>query len=254
MNLSRALVRGIGQTYAAATVQTAGLGPIDVGAAVRQHRAYVQALRDAGLRVDALEPEDALPDGCFVEDNAVIAGGRALLTRTGHLGRRGESTSIAAALAGILDCVRQEKGCLEGGDVLRVGRRFFVGQTARSDRAGADALRHAFEPLGYDVVEIKVGDLLHLKCGCSSPTPELVFVAEGSLDPHPFEAVAEVVTVPAAEAYAANLVGLGRRVLIAAGHPRTEALLAHRGLEPIVLDVEQIRRGDGALTCLSLIW
>jgi dimethylargininase len=248
------LVRGIGRSYATATVQTPGLGAIDVAEAVRQHQGYVRALREAGVTVDELPPEHDLPDACFVEDNAVIADGLALLTRTGHPGRRAESASIEAALAARIRCVRQPTGNLEGGDVLRVGRRFFVGRTARSDRAGAEALRHAFGPLGYEVVEIEVGGLLHLKCGCSAPAPERVFVAEGAIDPRPFEAVAEVVIVPPEEAYASNLVGVGRRVLIAAGHPRTEALLARHGLEPVVVEVEQIRRGDGALTCLSLFY
>lgn len=102
--------------------------PIDVDEARAQHAGYVQALRDAGAEIVVLSPEDALPDAMFVEDTAVIVGSHALITRPGAPSRRGETSSVRAALAARLEVVdMQPPAQLDGGDVLRVGDALLVG-------------------------------------------------------------------------------------------------------------------------------
>ncbi|MEZ4242016.1 MAG: hypothetical protein R3F59_38860 [Myxococcota bacterium] len=60
--------------------------------------------------------------------------------------------------------------------------------------------------------------VLHLKCICSSPAPQTVVVVQGALPDELFAGLRHVL-VPPDEAYAANTVGHGGRVLVAAGHP-----------------------------------
>ena len=67
-----------------------------------------------------------------------------------------------------------------------------------------------------------------------------------------FGAVA-VVAIPAEEAYAANVLAVTDRVLIAAGFPRTHEALVRAGYNVVPLATSEFRKADGALTCLSIL-
>lgn len=225
----------------------------DVALARAQHAAYARALERLGYAVRVLPADEDCPDGPFVEDTAVVARGRALVTRSAHPARAREHDAVAVALAEAgLEVVRLSGGTLDGGDVLQVGDVLFVGRSHRTDEAGVAGLRATFAPLGLDVRPIDVPpEVLHLKCVCSTPAEGVALLAEGcgvDLDG------VRVVRVPAEEAYAANTVGANGRVIVAAGHPATARALSALGLETIPLDLSEIRRADGALTCLSLRW
>ena len=68
-----------------------------------------------------------------------------------------------------------------------------------------------------------------------------------------FDGIAAVVDVPVEESYAANLLSNGTDVVMAAHHPVTRKAVASRGFQIRELDLSEIRKGDGALTCMS-VW
>src|SRR5215470_11212356 len=107
--------------------------PIDLAKAQGQHHAYERLLAELSARVISLPAEPELPDSMFVEDPAIVLDELAVILPLGTESRRREGPSIAKALLKYrkLEYVRLP-GMLEGGDVLRVGRRFFVGITKRS--------------------------------------------------------------------------------------------------------------------------
>jgi len=80
-----------------------------------------------------------------------------------------------------------------------------------------------------------------------------LLLAEDTVPPAAFTGAA-VVPIPASEAYAANVVAVGSQVLVAAGYPRTAEILRAMGYTVIPLDLSEIRRADGALTCMSIRW
>ena len=57
---------------------------------------------------------------------------------------------------------------LDGGDVLRVGRRLFVGLSRRTNTAAVDQLARLLDPYDYEVIPVSVAGALHLKSACSS--------------------------------------------------------------------------------------
>jgi dimethylargininase len=79
----------------------------------------------------------------------------------------------------------------------------------------------------------------------------MVVVARESVDPGVFGGL-NVVEVPANELYAANTVGRAGRVLVADGFPVTRAALEAAGLDVRALQLSEIARADGSITCLSL--
>lgn len=253
MRATRAIVRGISASFRDAVVMHPAAEAIDVARARAQHAQYVDALREAGLEVVELPPLDAHPDACFVEDCALVARGTALITRPGAPSRRGEADSIAEALAATHRVApTQAPATIDGGDCMRVGNTWFVGQSARTNAAGAARVREVFGPLGDSVIEVPVRDFLHLKCTASRIDERAVLVAEGTVD-HAAFAGFDVVTVPREEAYAANAVVVHGTAIIAKGYPATRAALERRGLRIIELVLSEIAKADGSLTCMSIL-
>ena len=245
----RAITRSIPASFAQALSVRPPEPPIDVALARRQHDAYCAALASCGVAIEVLAGDDACPDCCFVEDTAVVAGGRTLITRPGAPSRRAETAPVAAALARWLEVVvMTEPATVDGGDCMRVGDTLYVGRSARSNAAGVAQL--AALGLRIVVVELPPG-ALHLKCVCSPLGGDRILLAEQSIPAAAFDA--SIVWVPAAETYAANAVAVGQHVLVAAGFPRTHDALAAAGFTVHAVASSEVRKADGSLTCQSIV-
>src|SRR5438093_9740126 len=102
--------------------------PIDLVTAQEQHHAYEKLLGRLGARVMSLPAEPDLPDSMFVEDPAIVLDELAVILPLGTDTRRREAASIERALAKFRPVERVFlPGMMEGGDVLRIGRKGFVG-------------------------------------------------------------------------------------------------------------------------------
>ena len=245
------IVRAVSASFSRALASVAPDPPIDVARARAEHAAYVAALARAGADVVALPPEDDLPDACFVEDCAVVAGGLALVPRLGAPSQRAETAAVRDAIAQWLPVAdMDEPATLDGGDCLRLGARLYVGRSARTNAAGAARARAVFAPLGVEVVEVEVRDALHLKSVCSPLADDVVVVQAGTLPAGVF-GDARVIEVP--EAPAANIVVVGSCALVAAGFASAARAAAEAGLAPIAVDNTELRKADSALTCLSIV-
>jgi dimethylargininase len=250
----RALMRSVPASFPRALAAAVPESPIDVELARAQHAAYRAALEAAGASVTVLPADEACPDCCFIEDTAVVAGGVALVTRPGAPSRRPEVEAVAAALATELEVARMtEPATLDGGDCMRIGSTIYVGRSARTNAAGVARLAEVFGPRGFDVVEVALpAGVLHLKCVCAPLGGERVLLARGSLDASLFRR-ADIVWVPASEAYAANAVAVGAHVLVAAEYPRTHEVLAGAGFTLHPVPTSEVRKADGSLTCQSIL-
>ncbi|XP_049301182.1 N(G),N(G)-dimethylarginine dimethylaminohydrolase 1 isoform X1 [Anopheles funestus] len=136
-------------------------GEIDLEEAKLQHESYVKMLRDLGLDVIELPPDENLPECPFVEDCAVVCNGIALICRPGDPHRVQEVEAVRAVLKKELDLplaeIADPNARLDGGDVLFTGREFFVGLSKWTNEAGARAVAAAFPE--YPCVPIKVEDV-----------------------------------------------------------------------------------------------
>lgn len=246
----RALTRSIPSSFSQALCAAPPEQPIDLARARAQHAAYCAALAACGAAVEALAGDEACPDSCFVEDTAVVVGGRALITRPGAPSRRAETPAVATALARWLEVVQMiEPATLDGGDCMRVGDTLYVGRSARSNALGIAQL----SALGLRVVPIDLPPgVLHLKCVCSPLGDDRILLAEQSIPRDVFRAA--VVSVPAPETYAANAVAIGRHAIIADGYPRTHEALAAAGFTVHPVPTSEVRKADGSLTCQSIVF
>jgi dimethylargininase len=249
-----AVVRPVSASFAQALSEHPPESPIDVEKARGEHAAYVTALLRAGAEVVSLPPADDLPDACFVEDTAVVAGGLALITRPGAPSRRAEPRGVREVLSRYLPLEElSAPATLDGGDCLLLGKRLYVGLSARTNRDGVAQARAALAPRGLSVHEVPVRGALHLKSLCSPLGDGGLLVVEGAFPSGTFGDAQELV-IPAAEAPAANVVVVGRHALIPAGFPEAARLVARRGFTPLEVDNRELRKADSALTCLSVLF
>jgi dimethylargininase len=227
---------------------------IDAALAARQHSAYCDALRACGARVLTLPRVDELPDSVFVEDTAIVLDEIAVLTRPGVESRRGEVALIESEVARLRPVVKVEApATLEGGDVMRVGRKLYVGLSPRTNAEGAEALRRFAAPHGYEVVTVELRGCLHLKTGCSALDDATVLVNPEWVDARAFEGH-EVVAVDPAEPWAANLLRVGDSVCVSTAFPRTAELLRTRGYDVREVEVSEFAKAEGGMTCMSLLF
>lgn len=231
--------------------------PIDPELAAAQHAAYEQALREAGYEVIRLPylPDD--PDAVFVEDTAILLGGEAIVTRPGAASRFEEVHSTAQGLKPYFTVHKLPAGTLDGGDVLKIGRSLYVGQSNRTDADGTRALAAMVAPLGYDVVPVELGQCLHLKtavtlAGNARDGRAVLLVNPDWVDPAQF-GDAVVIPVASGEPFAANVVRLRDRLIMAAGSPATAARLGNRGFEIVEVDLSELQKAEAGGTCMSLI-
>ena len=231
--------------------------PIDCGLAAQQHAAYEQALARAGLTVLRLPELASHPDAVFVEDTALLLDEHAVITRPGADSRSGETETTAAALKAHFEILRLEAGHLDGGDVLRIGRRLYVGNSSRTDRNGFDALKEVGRRLGFEVVGVPLRKCLHLKtaatfAGADGGGTPVLLVNPAWVDLAIFSEV-ECLEVDKAEPAAANVLSVGDRLIVPAGNPRTTWKLEARGFRFEIVDISELEKAEAGVTCLSLI-
>ena len=260
---SRALTRAIPASFDQALAKFFGSGPTDLNLAKVQHQAYREALLSAGVEVTVLPADNDLPDSIFVEDQAVVIDSHVLLPVPGHPSRVPEQPPIAdfvtRQLSGTQVCRMHGEARMDGGDIIRLGDLFFVGRSSRTNDAGIEELRDLLTHLGHELRVVDIpGHALHLTSVSSTPTDSVIFAPEGSLPLDAFGDLpegCEVKWMPNEEAYGCNTIGLPNgQVLVADGYPTVLAAVEAMGLEPVVLDMSQIRAADGSLTCCSLFY
>jgi len=227
--------------------------PIDLAGARRQHRDYRAALTDAGAAVEGLLEQPELPDAAFVEDAAVVLDEVAIIARPALAARRAETATVAGALADHRLLAHVEApATLEGGDVLVVRRRIFVGLSTRTNREGYDQLAAIGGRHGYRVDAIAVRSCLHLKTVVTALDDETVVINPRWIDSTVFADYRRIET-PEDEPFAANTLSVGGVVHLSNRWPRTAALIQSAGFHTRALDISEFEKAEGGVTCLSLI-
>jgi dimethylargininase len=250
-----ALTREISEALDACQLTHLPRTPIDVDRARAQHTAYEWALVDAGCTVRRIDSTPDMPDAVFVEDIAVVLDEGAIIARPGALSRRVETRAVAESLArhGLPSQPIRSPGTLDGGDVLVVGRRAFVGLSARTNRAGADQVVKMLGPIGYNVHVVPVHGCLHLKSAVTAVAPDTVLINRDWVPTEAFDGLS-LVDVDPREPHAANALAVGGAVIYPSAFPRTREKLESRDLRVRPVDVDELQKAEGAVTCCSLIF
>ncbi len=219
-----------------------------------QHRQYEQCLQQLGCEVQRLPVEPSLPDSVFIEDTALVVEEVALMTRPGAASRRPETASVAQALSPYRTVVTlQAPATLDGGDVLVIGRSVYIGLSRRSNQSAIEQVQTVLRPYGYTVCGVPVHGCLHLKSAATQIAPDALLINRHWLDSQGLGSL-RMIEVDEAEPHAANALLIGETVIYPSGYPRTQQRLEDAGIRVQTVDVSELIKAEGAVTCCSLVF
>lgn len=249
-----AIVRNIPNSFQQCITGFSGKFPIDVTLAQQQHEHYCHTLVDLGLKLVRIEADDYLPDCCFTEDTAIVTDGLGIISFPGTESRHAEIIEMEKALTTYKKIQHiAAPATIEGGDVLKIGKKLFIGHSARTNEEGIKQVAGLVNELGYEVIPVKIHNTLHLKTVCTYLGNNCIIYADGHFDENIFSEYDKII-VPVTESYCANTLAVNGKVLIPKGFPLTRSLIGNKGYSIIELDMSEIEKADGALTCLSVIF
>jgi dimethylargininase len=100
---------------------------------------------------------------------------------------------------------------------------------------------------------VEVSGCLHLKSAATLASPSSVLVNPAFVDPRVFEPL-EPVPVAPGEPAAANALLVGGHVIYSAAYPLTRGILERLGARIIGVDLGELAKAEGALTCCSIVF
>jgi dimethylargininase len=249
-----AITRAVSPAFVRCELSFMDRKPIDLARAREQHRAYEVLLAKLGARVISLSPEPDLPDSMFVEDPAIVLDELAVIFPLGTETRRREAPSLAQEVAKYRKLAYvQLPGTLEGGDVLRIGRKLFVGLTKRSNAEGIRQLAEIVGPHGYEVIPVPVTGCLHLKSAVTWIGENTLLANRAWFDTQPFAGY-DWMDVHPLEPHAANALALGGTVIFPASFPKTLGRIGSLDFRVATLDISELQKAESGLTCSSLLF
>ncbi|GLC34769.1 hypothetical protein PLESTB_001161900 [Pleodorina starrii] len=286
--VTHALTRGLAQSFENALALEPPPEPISVAVAQAQHNQYNELLRTIVPNVVELAADESCPDCVFIEDTAlVISDKHAVITRPGAPSRQPEPGPIADALRSLgiprIDTL-QAPATLDGGDVLVLPWAVLVGTSRRTNDEAVSQLKALLKaaggpPLyGFSVTAAAAtaavdgnkadaaahNSTLHFKSVLSALDPHTLLVADSPMGRAladqiravPELSSLEIILLP--DTIASNVLSAGRHVVMQAGFPASQAIVAaacaERGLQLHTLSMSELAKADGALTCCSLLF
>lgn len=234
-------------------ISTAGLGLPNYELALKQHTAYIAALKECGLDVTILPADEAYPDSTFVEDVALLTPHCAIVTNPGADTRRGEIAAIKPVLQDFYTDIEEirEPGRVEAGDIMMVGEHFYIGLSERTNQAGAEQMIGFLEKYGLNGSSVTMSEMLHLKTGLAYLENNNLLACGEFLTKPEFQQF-NTLEIDTSESYAANCIWVNGTVLMPKGYPNAHKTIADAGYPIIEVDVSEFRKLDGGLSCLSL--
>ena len=248
-----AVTRAVSPRMAACQLTHVPRLPIDIDLAADQHARYERTLERLGCQIHRLPAGDDMPDAVFVEDTAVVLDEISIIMRPGAASRRAETAAVEEWLKHRTLIGRIEApATMDGGDVMVVGRSIFVGASSRTNGAGLEQFRAIVEYFGYAMTVIEVRGCLHLKSAVSVAGEHTLLVNPRWVPTDQFAAY-DLVAVDPEEPTAANVMRVHDDLVSSAAYPRTLERLVNAGARVTTVDVSELAKAEGAVTCCSLI-
>jgi dimethylargininase len=229
-----------------------------------EHEALCLLLEEAGADVLVADPDGL--DAVYTYDTAIVGGSGAVLTRPGKKPRRGEPDRTAVELeradVPIVGAV-PAPGIAEGGDFFWLdATTLCAGRGYRTDGPGIAAVAELLgvDVRGFDLPHLGgAAEYLHLLSLISPLADDLAVVHLPLLPVALVQTLAErgVVLVEAdpdeLTTLGPNVLALAPRVALLTEHnPRTRRALESVGVETLVYHADELSKGDGGPTCLTL--
>ncbi len=251
MEPRKALIRDIGDKYKNCLSTHPLHSTLDLELAREQHATYCRALEELGLEIIKVPRDDEHPDSVFVEDNVVVHNGKALICRMAKTSRRGEETGVEAVLKQYIKVKRATSpATVEGGDVVHLDDKLISGISQRTNLEG---IAQMHEWLEVPIATIFDPGIMHLKSYVTY-IGKGIMIATERYATHPALEGYKIIIPRSDNEYAADTLSFGDTVLMAKGFPEAHKMVEEVGFKVVVLNVSEIQKCDGALTCMSVLF
>jgi dimethylargininase len=251
--MTTAITREVSSRFDECEITHIDRTPIDVNLARAQHHEYIKALATLGCQIVELPAETDLPDSVFVEDTAFILPEVAVITRPGADSRKPEIESIIPALSSYRPLVHvTEPATVDGGDVLVHGKNIYVGLSTRSTGSVIKQLQSLLDNYGYTIIGAEMQDCLHLKTAVTRVDDKTLLINKNWVSPSYFQGY-ELIEIDPDEPFAANCMPVGNGIIYPTAFPKTRQRLEEKGFKVITVNVDELAKAEGAVTCCSLI-
>jgi N-dimethylarginine dimethylaminohydrolase len=235
----------------------------DVVRAATQHAGLVAALEREGVEVIAAPPMDErFTKSMYVRDPMITVPGGAIIGRTAVRMRRGEEADLtrAVAAAGLpILATLTGTATLEGGSFVKLRDGVAaLGTSIRCNEEGAEQLREILARIGWRLIVVPLaGYTIHLDLHLAMLDADLALVHTEGL---PFAFLSELermgielVHADPSEEWGLNLLALApRRVLMAAGSPRTAERMSAVGVEVALVPYDELQNNGGGVHCSTM--
>ena len=220
---------------------------------LEEHSDYTQAMEEAGLKINILEPLEEFPDSIFVEDPALTYKSTVIILNPFDPSRNGEKNIIKEEIKHLFDNILfVEDGYVEGGDILNINNHFIIGLSDRTNKLGAENLSTLLQTLGATVDICKTpDDILHFKSECSTIDDDTILVSSKMAQLDFLKSNYHLIELPIGEEGAANALRINDKLLLPDGFIKAEEMLSKK-YEIIKVKVDEISKVDAGLSCMSL--
>lgn len=243
-----AITRGVPRTIQHGQITFVEWSPIDYVLAAAQHRDYCRMLESLGCELVEIPADDRYPDCVFIEDTAVVLDDIAVITRPGAEPRRGETRAVADVLEQYRPLVHIEApATLDGGDVLVLDDRIYVGISQRTNEAAIGQLRFHTR---REVIPVEVTGALHLKTAVTRVSRDTLLINREWVAP--IEGW-NLIDVDPSEPFGGNALLVGDAVIYPSEFPKTRARLEAHGIDVRMVDHSELAKVEGGVTCGSLL-
>ena len=231
------------------------LGKVDYELALKQHDNYIEALKSCGVEVTILDADERYPDSCFVEDTAVVTKNCVIICNPAVDSRNKEVEEMKVVMKKFfneeqIECITYP-GTIEGGDIMMVGKHFYIGLSARTNEEGARQFIEKLEKHGYTGSVVELNEMLHLKTGLAYLEKKNLLISGEFIEKEEFKNFNKII-VNEDESYSANCIWVNDTVIVPKGYEETKNKIESLGYRVVVVDTSEYRKLDGGLSCLSL--
>jgi dimethylargininase len=248
-----AITRAVSPAFVNCELSFIDRQPIDLAVAQLQHRHYEKTLEQLGAKLISLPAEPDLPDSMFVEDPALVVDELAIIMALGTPSRRREAESLARALAPYRKLAYiTAPATMEGGDLLRLGKRIYAGLSRRTNEEGHRQLAAILRPYGYEIIPVPVTGCLHLKSAVTSLGRNTLVANRAWFQNAPFTGYTWIDVAPS-EPHAGNALAIKGQIIFPASFPETKGRIEAAGFPVTPIDISELQKAESGLTCSSLL-
>ena len=128
-----------------------------------------------------------------------------------------------------------------------------MGLSSRSTENAIGQMKAILEPRGYKVRTVNVTGCLHLKSAVTQVSEDILLINPDWVSKESFPQM-QFIEVDSSEPYAANAVLVDGTIIYPSSFPKTRTKLQAAGIRMIIVDVDELAKAEGAVTCCSLIF